>query len=52
MKERFLDLWSEALRGTLEGSRDLHDVEINGRQRHLNVSAVPLPSAGRRLAVC
>jgi signal transduction histidine kinase/ActR/RegA family two-component response regulator len=34
------------LRGTLEGSRDLHDVEINGRQRHLNVSAVPLPSAG------
>ena len=46
VKERFLDLWSEALRGTLEGSRDLHDVEINGRQRHLNVSAVPLPSAG------
>jgi len=46
VKDRFLDLWSEALRGTLEGSRDLHDVEINGRLRHLTASAVPLPSAG------
>jgi PAS domain S-box-containing protein len=46
VRGRLLDLWSEALRGTLEGSHDLPDVTINGRQRHLTASAAPLPSTG------
>jgi PAS domain S-box-containing protein len=46
VKDQFSALWAEALRGTLEGSRDFHDVEINGRQRHLTASAAPLPSVG------
>jgi PAS domain S-box-containing protein len=46
VKDRFVELWSEAQKGAIEGSRDFEDVQINGRWRHLNVSAVLLPSAG------
>jgi PAS domain S-box-containing protein len=46
LKDRFEGMWSEALRGSLEGSRDFQDVEISGRLRHLTASAVPLPSVG------
>lgn len=41
-----VDLWTDVLEGALSGSRDLVDVEIHGRQRHLSASAVALPATG------
>jgi PAS domain S-box-containing protein len=46
LKDRFVEMWTEAREGAVEGVRDFEDVEINGRWRHLSVSAVLLPSAG------
>ncbi len=45
-RDRFAEIWADASAGTLEGSRDLPDVEVNGRQRHFTVSAAPLPAVG------